>query len=427
VASIVVLYYHFSESPLRGAVSDHLYSFQRYGAHETYYINLAVRSIPAFLLSRPVDLVIFHTTLLSFRWGGGLAGLLQKHGSTLEKLGGVKVAIPQDEFYRTDDLAAFINDLHIRHVFSVAPEPEWPKIYEKVDFEKVTFHKVLTGYLDDATVAHIDAMASTAVARTIDVGYRAWEARPWLGRHGMLKKTVAEAVAEQAPGRGLRCDLSLREQDTIYGDDWLRFLLRCRFTVGVEGGASLLDRDGSLRDRVDGYSLEHPEASFAEVEAACFPGRDGELKLFAISPRHLECCATRTGQVLVDGDYDGLLEAHRHYIPLRPDFSNLPEVLEAMKDEGRRRRMVDAAYVDVVKSDRFSYRRFVEFIVHSSRIAPAGTQVTASLRWRLGPVLDRLSYHWVALSVRARRAAKTLLPDWVQRSLRGRRRRHLEN
>ena len=51
---------------------------------------------------------------------------------------------------------------------------------------------------------------------------------------------------------------------------------------------------------------ERPTATFEEVEAGCFAGLDGNLNLRTISPRHLEACATRTPQILVEGAYSGI-------------------------------------------------------------------------------------------------------------------------
>ena len=89
---------------------------------------------------------------------------------------------------------------------------------------------------------------------------------------------------------------------------------------------------------------EHPDAGYDEIEAACFPGRDGELALFAISPRHLEACATRTGQILVEGAYSGMLEPGQHYLPVRADLSTSGDVLDEARDEARRRELTEAAY-----------------------------------------------------------------------------------
>src|SRR5207344_3271253 len=104
------------------------------------------------------------------------------------------------------------------------------------------------------------------------------------------------AFVAEGSRRGLRLDVSLEAADTLLGDDWFRFLLRSRYTIGVESGAGILDRDGRIRACADQYVTDHPAAAFEEVEQHCFAGLDGNLNLRTISPRHLEACATRTPQ-----------------------------------------------------------------------------------------------------------------------------------
>ena len=179
----------------------------------------------------------------------------------------------------------------------------------------------------------IDEILRETPERPTDVFYRAGAERPYLGRHGMLKTGIATAGEAEARARGLTTDVSLDPGATLLGDDWFRALAASRWTLGVEGGASILDPDGEIRAATMRYVAEHPDATYDEIEAACFPGRDGELALFAISPRHLEACATRTGQILVEGGYSGVLEPGRHYLPVRADLSDLGAVLEQAKDE----------------------------------------------------------------------------------------------
>ena len=186
----------------------------------------------------------------------------------------------------------------------------------------------------------------------------------------------------------------MRPEDTLVGDDWIRFLLACRYTVGVEGGASVLDRDGSLRACCERVLAERPDATFEELEAECFPGRDGEFGLVALSPRHLEAVATRTCQVLIEGEYDGVLEPYRHYIPLRRDFSNLDDVLETMRRDEERERIVETAYREIVGSGDWSYPRFVERVEETTvggpprgptppaaRVAAAWARVSEAVSW----------------------------------------------
>lgn len=378
-ANILVLY-RYGEYPPRATIWDHLYSLERYSGHRCFYVNLLVRPLPAWLLRTvPLDLIFFHTTFLSARWSEEAFAAMVRKAAPLKAHSAVKVALPQDEFIHTEPLCDFINEFGIDHVFSVSPRTEWPAIYRTVDRDRVQFHEVLTGYLEEKTLRRIRKLEGETRQRDIDIGYRAWKAAPWLGRHGYLKAQLDEVFSVEAPRRGLVADISTRPEDTLLGDEWYRFLLRSRYTIGVEGGASILDRDGSIRRRTDAYVAEHPHAAFEEVEAACFPGVDGAFSLFAISPRHLEACATRTCQILIEGDYNGILQPHRHYIPLKSDFSNLDEVLRGLGDDERRSRITHVAYDEIVASGRYTYEGFARSLVEA--VLSDAELTRRSLRW----------------------------------------------
>jgi hypothetical protein len=369
----VLVAYAVLQWPWRGTVTDHLFSFRRYGTRRYEYVNLAVPGLAHAYARGRYDAVVWHTSVLAWlRWApeDQLRGL-RKRALALRGVSPAHVALPQDEFLNSDQVNAFLEQIGVRHVFSVAPASEWPLIYG----DREGLSQVLTGYLDEDTVGRIDGIVAEGRARTIDIGYRTVPGKAYLGRHAMLKAEIADVVRERAEARGLRVDISTRAEDTFYGDDWYRFLASCRYTIGIEGGASVLDRDGSVRACVDAHVARSPGASFAELEAACFPGRDGELKLFAISPRHLEACATRTTQILVEGEYGGVLRPGEHYVELRRDLSNLDAVLDLVAGDGAEAgRIAARAHADVVASGRYTYRRLVEDV---ERELPPGRDAAA--------------------------------------------------
>jgi hypothetical protein len=398
-ANVLVLY-GLLNYPLRSSVEDHLYSFERFSGQRVFYVNLAVRSIPKRLLRTRFDVVVFHTSLLSSRWVMWLWRRVVSRALALPRGDEVRVAFPQDEFLRSKLVSEFAADADVDMIFSVAPETEWAKLYPDVDRERVSFHRVLTGYLDEDTLDRVAGLSRPLDDRPLELGYRAYPVPPWLGRHGMLKGTVAEQVRAAAVPRGLAVDISTLLSDTFYGDDWFRFLAQCRYQLGVEGGASVLDADGSIKERTEAFLAHNPEASFEQTEAACFPGHDGEIALFALSPRHLEACATRTCQVLLEGTYNGVLRPGMHYIELKRDLSNLEDVLDTVERDDLRGEIVERAYQDVVASGRYTYRSFVEEVMRLAVPQLAGrTSPSDDRNWRITRGLDRLSWRDVAVRV----------------------------
>ena len=406
--SVLVAYAQLQ--PWRGTVHDHLYSFRRYGTRPYEYVNLAVPGLARAYARRRYDAVLWHNTVLAWlRWAPeeqqrGLLGRARAVRATTD----CHIALPQDEFIHSDRVNAFLADLSVRHVFSVAPPSEWPAIYEGLDGVRIS--PALTGYLDDATVARIDAIVADGRPRTIDIGYRTVPPKPYLGRHAMLKAGLADAMAPRAQERGLRVDLSTRAEDTFYGDDWYRFLATCRYTIGIEGGASILDRDGSVQACVDAHLARAPRATFSELEAACFPGREGELALFAISPRHLEACATRTVQILVEGSYSGVLKPGVHYLELRRDLSNIDAVLDAVA-AGDARDIAERAHADIVGSGRYTYRRLVADV---ERVMPAASARQLTVGAVASRALDTASQPLIPLATRVLMPARRRVLAWLR-------------
>jgi hypothetical protein len=363
----VLLVSAYADYPMRATSREHLYAFRQYANDDIYYLNLVVKKVPKYVLKVDFDLIIFHTFFLTNHWRGREHfSKLIKRAEPLKKTQGVKAMLAQDEFINSDLLSEFINDFKIDFVFSVAPPTTWKNIYRTVDFERVRFFNVLTGYLDETKLPKIIASKESINNRHIDIGYRAM-GRPayWMGSHGFLKQEIADVFQKEAGSFGLNTDISTSQDDAILGDDWYVFLSRCKYTIGVESGTSMVDQDGSIRECTERYLVSHPDAGMKEVEAVCFPGLDGTTLLFALAPRHLECCATRTCQVLIEGDYNGILKPGVHYIELKKDFSNMRDVLKDIADDSKRSSLVNRAYDDIVASGKYTYRSFVTFVLDS--------------------------------------------------------------
>jgi hypothetical protein len=378
------------------------------------------RKMPYFIRQIHFDLIVFYVDLLNIQWPPYSIEKFIAQAGFLKEMKAVKIALMQDEFYHTDALDGFIKEYEINYVCTLAPESEWRKIYPNVDAEKVKFKRILPGYLDDQRIKEIEHLNRTVRNRPITIGYRAIKQQnmQWLGRHGFKKIEIAQLFQEMSAAG---CDISTRAEDALLGNQWYEFLLGSKYTIAIEGGATVLDHDGNVRKRTEAYLAQHPQARFEEIEQVCFPGRDGELNYMSISPKHLEACATKTCQILVEGDYNGILTPGVHYIELKRDFSNIDQVLSAVQEDRLRSRITERAYTDIVESGAYSYRTFVHWVLglvllDSSRSRSYG--IGDQLIYALGRIYEINQWIILALMSSALRMSRRFLPDSFETFLR---------
>lgn len=364
--TILVIYFQSTWGyPLRDTIKTHLFSWKNYSKHRVIYINIAFGFPEQWARKINIDTIIFHTSFAAIRWNElDTFKIYTEKCAYLKEINCQKIIMPQDEWLYTDMLNDFINDFGITHILTVSFEEDWHKIYDKIDFNKVSLKTILTGYLDPGTLKRIKKRKVKVKTRDIDIGYRAWKAEYWLGEHGMHKVWIANIFNKASKERKLKTDISLQTnyEYALKGDDWFDYLLRCKATIGVEGGASLLDKHGDIRRKVEEYLKEHPQASFEETRTHCFLDEDHKLGFKPTSPRHLEACATETCQFLIEGRYNDILLPWKHYIPVKKDYSNIDEVLNILQDTEQIRKITQTAYDDIVKSGKWTYQKFVREI-----------------------------------------------------------------
>lgn len=391
----VLVLYSSGEFPPRKTVKSFLYSFRNYSNCLVYYHNMAFLSLPYFLRSIEFDVVIF-SHFMTTPWNRVRYSEKIMKIEKMKLKSKVRVAFFQDEYFNTDLTNEFINRIKIHHVFSVAPPSEWSKIYASVDSKTTAIHQYLTGYIDEVDVVEWKDLAQKT-PRDIDVGYRTgWPSKSMfrLGHWGALKFKVADLFNQKGTNLNLNIKVG---NDILTGETWFKFLCKCRFTLGVESGASLLDATGEIQDKINEFLVRNPNADFESVQTECFKDLDGNLELKAISPRVFEAAITRVGLICVEGSYNGILIPHTHYIPLAQDFSNIDSVLAKVKDERVRLAMVERTYDDLVKSGNYSYTKFVKNVFEVCKTDGGSISLTDKLFYKLSCLTDVFSWFLAAI------------------------------
>lgn len=190
-------------------------------------------------------------------------------------------------------------------------------------------------------------------SRPIDIGFRGDLYAHTYALGDMERTRILRVVNEQAEQWGLVKDIAFVRYPR---DRWCDFLNACKGVVGAESGTYYLERDDRTRQAVIEYMKARPQATFEEVFERFFRQYSNPVFGKAVSSRHFEPIGTKTCQILLDGEYNGLLKADEHYISLKKDLSNVEEAIRRFKDRSYREAMVERTY-DYAMSEHTYARR----------------------------------------------------------------------
>jgi hypothetical protein len=329
-------------------------AFRRHSRFDVHF--LCIEDAP----SRPVDLSRYDAVWLNYCARLIFPGLVPDAlKESLAAYCGPKLVSVQDEYDDTNKLRDELRRIGPSVILTCVPQGSLAYVYPRSMFPGVRFESVLTGYIsnDLLEIGGIRPLSE----RPIVIGYRG---RDLSYRYGDLARQKAEIglrVREACLRCGLPCDIEVDESSRIYGPAWFEFIKSCRVMLGSESGSNVFDFDGSVIDLYRKMKAEDPHLRYERFRPF-IAKREEEINMGQISPRMFEAAATRTAMVLIRGRYSGLLKPHEHYIPLEPDYSNLDDTLEIIKDLPALEAMVERAYQDLVATDAYSYSAFVQRI-----------------------------------------------------------------
>ena len=292
---------------------NHITCFERYSpvGHNYFYHRLTEPATDALRKTR-FHVVVLDTTALSacrYVHPREIYFRIREAWAFLGELDAVKIAFPQDDYHRTNEIDALLDEWGVDVIYTVLPK--YPEMMYPRSGRRALLKRALTGYVDDDSIFHARRYAKAFEQREFDIGQRVKRHPPFGGRYSLQKSNMADRFAELGKIRGgLRINISTRPQDVLAGDTWLEFLGNSRFALGCEGGVSLWDPDGVFHDRSIEYLKVEPEATFEEVEAACFPDEDGRHVFSAVSPRLFESTMMGCSQTPDSGRVSWVSAAH---------------------------------------------------------------------------------------------------------------------
>lgn len=406
-----LLLYHLPLIPTAATISEHVGSFATYSRFPVWTINTEL-GMPQGLPGLNFDVVILHYSLfgLDIMLDDDFRAWLRSQDDAYI------VAFFQDEYRYCSQRFAFVNDHRVRCIFTLLKPDYHQAVYgERTNVDRVEY--TLPGYVSESMSDAARKYAKVDRSRTVDVGYRARRLPYYMGRGAQEKHEIAERFVQFAPPE-MTIDIAVDERSRLYGSHWYRFLGNCKAVLGVEAGTSIFDVQDVVIPQCERFLEKYPDASFDDVEASVLFAYEDKIPYRTVSPRHFEAAAFRCCQVLFKGEYSGVLEPMRHYIPLEKDFSNIDDVFAILSDPRARGRISSRCFNDVIVSKRYHYSTFiaqVDSVLNDAGVRPpdaCGQPAWVSERLERDRVRRRLRGH-----ARAARYRDFPGRDWIKRGV----------
>jgi hypothetical protein len=361
-----IMFYWYSKSVSPKTVLEHVHNIQRNSKYSIDLLNIYDNTIYynkswlPFFKKWKVNLDIYDGCILhntACYLVDTARSLSSKYDCDFERYRGLKILMKQDEMLRLNETIDLLDDWQFDLLLTCVPSKNIDIVYPNERLPKLKKLKVETGYVTSQMTSYSYSQDDD---RSLDVIYRGMLLPYNFGSLSHDKYRIGEQFRKIAQNNKLKVDISSKIEDRIYNKAWIKFLASSKATLGVESGASIIDFKGDVEKATNSYLSKFPDASFEQVYKDILYEYDNKILYNAVSPRHFEAAATKTVQILFEGEYGGIFKPDVHYIPLKKDFSNVEEVIAQLSDIDYRKHLTENAYDEIIMSDEYSYDGFVK-------------------------------------------------------------------
>lgn len=352
--NVLVLYN--GQSMFTPTVQDYLDSFRRYSANNIHFMHVDHLAKPAFSFDDYDALILTYSCRLCY-----LENMSPHVQAAVAAFRGLKVAFPQDEYQETNKLKQGIRDLGVKLVFTCVPEDKIAWVYPPKELPGVRFCRVLTGYVPQRLARLPRHKLPPTEKRPNWIGYRGRHLGHCWGDLSYFKSEIGRKFKTACDRRRIPNDIAWSEEARIYQDQWFRFILSCRATLGTPSGCNTFDWDGSMEREYREIMKQQPNMTYAEYRPK-IAHKEAEIDMGQVSPRMFESAALGTVMILLEGSYSGVVTPGEDCIVVKQDFSNIDHVLDQLSDDRHVAHIASNAYKNIIQNSRWSYETFMAIV-----------------------------------------------------------------
>lgn len=169
-------------------------------------------------------------------------------------------------------------------------------------------------------------------------------------------------------------DYETDEERRFSRSDWGKFLNNCQFTISSEAGAAFVEKDDQIVSKLKkieykNHVLKKIKSTFGNI-ASLLPSGLSHIEMkqryentishlpngHCISSRHFDAMGCGVAQILIEGQYNNILQPNIHYLELKKDWSNIDDIIAKMEDIPSIQKMIKNTYHYVIKNHTHRHR-----------------------------------------------------------------------
>jgi len=349
-----------------------------------YLVHNTSLPLPKFVQDFRFDMIIMNSSFMTSVFDRQRLNQMKTDYGFLKDSDAFKVALPQDDYYCSEELDKTVTEWGINLLYTVCPK-HWDILYPSF---RSTTGKLFLGYTGYIT-PEILSKSPNPKARNLrsrDISYRASGKPSFPNKLATLKAQIGNIFLENFGDEPWMTDISSKSSSFISGSAWWDFIEDSKCVLGSMSGSSNLIRNHEVVDKIRAYQKSNPDAGDDEIIQNSMPEVDTCNIYEAISPRVIEAAILNSVQILVKGDYSDILKPYHDYMPITGDFlngerniTNKDEIREIINSSSMQEKTAFQCRETILSFDRLRIENFfLEIFTEFEAWNQTGTNVRSS-------------------------------------------------
>lgn len=345
---------------------------------------------PSYLIKFDFDAIILTSTFLERITHPKTYKRLIKKYSFLENKNSLKIGLPQDDYWAQETRDNWYSS-NLDIIVSVFNSKYWFLLYPNSIKKNIKIIKGHTTYINNNFKPF---KAPDYNKREFDVVYRTVGESYFPNNLGLIKSQIGTKFFKNY-SIDLKLNISNRKKDSIFGIKWYEFLANSKSVLGSNSGSSVIVRNHDHIEKVIN-AKESFKNNLESFENIFFDEKDRNFRLTDISPRNIEAAKTMTLQVLIEGEYGGILKKNIDYFCLKEDFSNVNDLFKLLRNPKEIEKITKSCYNTIKDSKTLRQDDLIEIIANEIELF-IKKNPRNNLQYISNPIIEFFSYKFYAI------------------------------